>query len=432
MRAALWLLSLFALAAAGAWLAGNNQGTVTLFLSPYRVDLSLNLVVLIVLSIVLVVVLAQQALSALFSLPRQAQRWRLQQKERAAHAALLDAISHFMAGRFLRARKSAQIALDKEALMQASGLSLDHAVSLRTVAHIMAAESAHALQDKALRQHHLAQAVVQAQQGTPSERQTLTEGAQLRAARWLLDDRDAQASLARLQELPPAVGRRMVAMRLLLKASRLAGQPAQALDTAVLLAKHRAFTPAAADSLVRGLILDWLSHVHDTDGVQKLWQKLSPLQRKMPDVLAQTALRFMALGGDPATARQWLEPLWAPLQSMGAEHAALQKARVVRALVACLPDAQSPDARSWLARAESLQQAQPRDPHWQYLAGMVCLRHQLWGKALTLLTQAAKSLQEPDLQRQAWCALAQMAEQREDAAQAALAWKQAAQVSGLH
>lgn len=34
MRAALWLISLFALAVAGAWMAGNNHGTVTLFLSP--------------------------------------------------------------------------------------------------------------------------------------------------------------------------------------------------------------------------------------------------------------------------------------------------------------------------------------------------------------------------------------------------------------
>jgi HemY protein len=269
MRAALWLLSLFALAAASAWLAGNNQGTVTLFLSPYRVDLSLNLVILIFVSVVLLVVLAQQALAALFALPQQAQRWRLQQKERAAHAALLDAISHFMAGRFLRARKSAQTALEKEAQMQTAGLMLDHAVSLRTVSHIMVAESAHALQDKALRQHHLAQAVVEAQMGSALERQTLTEGVQLRAARWLLDDRDAEASLARLKALPTAVGRRMVAMRLLLKASRLAGQTAQALDTAVLLTKHRAFTPAAAESLVRGLILEWLTQMRDADGVQK-------------------------------------------------------------------------------------------------------------------------------------------------------------------
>jgi HemY protein len=431
MRAALWLLSLFALAAAGAWFAGNNQGTVTLFLSPYRVDMSLNLVILIFVSVVLLVVVAQQALSALFALPKQAQRWRLQQKERAAHAALLDAISHFMAGRFLRARKSAQTALEKEALMQAAGLALDHAVSLRTVSHVMAAESAHALQDKTLRQHHLAQAAVQAQMAPTAERQTLTEGVQLRAARWLLDDRDAEASLERLKELPPAVGRRMVALRLLLKASRLAGQTAQALDTAVLLAKHRAFTPLAAESLVRGLILEWLTQVRDADGVQKLWQKLSPAQRKMPDVAAEVALRFMTLGGPASTARLWLEPLWAPLQGGAlAQWSPLQMLRVVQALERSQPDPQAPDARQALARAESLQQAHPRDPRLQYLAGMVCLRQRLWGKAQALLSQAAKGLQEPELQRGTWLALAELAEQREDAVAAAQAWKQAARVNG--
>ena len=47
MRAALWLLVLFAVAAAVALFAGNNQGTVTVFWPPYRVDLSLNLVLLL-------------------------------------------------------------------------------------------------------------------------------------------------------------------------------------------------------------------------------------------------------------------------------------------------------------------------------------------------------------------------------------------------
>jgi HemY protein len=428
MRAALWLLSLFALAAAGAWLAGNNQGTVTLFLAPYRVDLSLNLVVLVVLLVVLVVVLAQQALSALFSLPKQAQRWRLQQKERAAHAALLDAISHFMAGRFLRARKSAQTALEKEILMQASGLSLDHAVSLRTLAHIMAAESAHALQDQPLRQHHLAQALEQAQLGAEDERQTLTEGVQLRAARWLLDDRDAQASLARLNELPPAVSRRMVAMRLKLKAARLAGQPAVALDTAVLLAKHRAFTPAAAESLVRGLIMDWLTHLHDADAVLRLWQGLTPAQRGMPDVAAEVAMRFMHLGGSASVVRPWLQVLWVPLQSPQLGWTPDQLVRLVQAIETSLADLSTADARPWLARIEAAQQAQPRDASLQYLAGMVCMRHQLWGKAQMLLTQAVKGLGDPVLLRRSWSALAGLAEQRQDAVAAAQAWKQAALV----
>ncbi|PUE11366.1 heme biosynthesis protein HemY [Limnohabitans sp. T6-5] len=426
MRAALWLLSLFALAVAGAWLAGHNNGTVAFFLSPYRVDVSLNLVLLVFGAVVLVVVLAQQALSALLSLPRQAQRWRLQQKERAAHAALLDSISHFMAGRFLRARKAAQTTLIKEALLSEAGMSLDHAVSLRTLAHIMAAESAHALQDKGLRQHHWAQAVFHANQANVTERQTLMEGAQLRAARWLLDDRDAQASLDRLHELSPAVGRRMVAMRLQLKAARLAGQPAQALETAALLAKHRAFTPAAADSLIRGLIMEWLTHVHDADATHRLWNALSSAQRSMPDVVAEVALRFMAQGGSAVLARQWLLPLWPQL--LTAQWTPAQCVRFVRAVESSLLDPDLGDARQWLARVESAQQAQPRDPRLQYLSGMVCLRHQLWGKSQSLLSQAVKGLQEPELGRSAWCALAELAEQRQEPIAAAQAWKQAAKI----
>ena len=427
MRAALWLLSLFALAAAGAWLAGHNNGTVTLFLSPLRVDVSLNLAALAVLLVVLVVVLAQKALSALLSLPKQAKRWRVQQKERAAHADLLDAMGHFMAGRFLRARKAAESVLDKEAHLRHAGVELEHAVSLRSLAHIMAAEASHALQDRGLRQHHLAQAVLHAQQGQSAQRQTLTEGVQLRAARWLLDDRDAQASLDRLKELSPASGRRMVAMRLQLKAAQLAGQPEQALETAVLLAKHRAFTPSVGESLVSRLILEWVASTHDTDGIQRVWKKLSPTQRLMPQVAAEAAWRWLQLGGASLQARQWLQAVIMPLLDSPTAWKDALGVRFIQALEASLADVQSSDALEWLSRIESAQQSLPRDPCLQFLAGMLCRRHKLWGKAQGLLTQAVKSLDEPVLKRQAWCALAELAEQRQDADAAKIAWKQAAQ-----
>jgi len=42
-----------------------------------------------------------------------------------------------------------------------------------------------------------------------------------------------------------------------------------------------------------------------------------------------------------------------------------------------------------LARIESAQKANPRDATLQYLAGMACMKRQLWGKAQQLLTQAA-------------------------------------------
>ena len=121
MRAALWFLALFGIAAAIALFAGNNQGTVTVFWPPYRVDLSLNLVLLLLLGAFLLLHAALQALAALFDLPRQALRWRTQQKERAMHGALLDAISHLWAGRFIRARKSAEAALAQEQSLEAGG-----------------------------------------------------------------------------------------------------------------------------------------------------------------------------------------------------------------------------------------------------------------------------------------------------------------------
>jgi len=86
------------------------------------------------------------------------------------------------------------------------------------------------------------------------------------------------------------------------------------------------------------------------------------------------------------------------------------------------------DARAWLARIEAAQRARPSDALLQFLEGMLCLRLQLWGKAQTLLAQAVKGLGDAALQRQAWMALAELAEQREDAEAARQAWKQAAQL----
>ena len=75
MRAALWLLGLFGAAVAVALFAGNNQGTVTLFWPPYRVDFSLNMVVLLLVGGFVTLHAAFAGLNALLTLPRQAARW---------------------------------------------------------------------------------------------------------------------------------------------------------------------------------------------------------------------------------------------------------------------------------------------------------------------------------------------------------------------
>lgn len=415
MRAALWLLALFGVAVAVALFAGNNQGSVTLFWPPYRIDLSLNLVLLLLLGAFLFLHAAFGALAALFDMPRQALRWRTQQKERAMHASLLDALSHMLAGRFIRARKSAEAVLVQEAALAAAHQQPANAPQLRAIAHVLGAESAHALQDRAGRESHLQLAL---EQVSGRDAHATREGALLRAARWSLDDRDPEAAMQWLQGLSMGAARRTLALRTRLKASRLAGQPAEALETARLLAKHHAFSPVAARSIVRGLAIDLLNSAHDVAQLQRMWAQLEPGERVMPEVAIHAALRLSALRGDAATGREWLLPVWEAQATLG------DSLRVK--LVCALEEGLDSIDAGWLARIEAAQKANPRDGTLQYLAGMACMKRQLWGKAQQLLTQAALGLQDRRLHRNAWRALAELAEQRDDASAAAVAWKKAA------
>jgi HemY protein len=415
VRAALWLLALFGIAAAVALFAGNNQGTVTVFWPPYRVDLSLNLVLLLLLGAFLFLHAALRALAALFDLPRQALRWRLQQRERGMHAALLDALSQLLAGRFLRARKSAESALAQEASLTASGAAPANGVQLRTLAHLLAAESAQSLQDRAGREEHLKQALDQA--GVRDSQET-HEGALLRATRWSLDDRDPQAAMGWLGDLPGGAGRRTLALRLKLKAARLARHTEVALETARLLAKHRAFSASAAESLVRGLATDLLNAAHEPAQLQRAWQSLEPHERAMPELAIHAASRLVALGGEAGQAREWLLPVWERLPQLGDS----LKVKLASTLEQTMDGLDA----VWLARIEAAQRANPRDATLQYLAGMACMKRQLWGKSHQLLRQAALGLQDAKLHRNAQRALALLAEERGDSAAAAAAWKDAA------
>lgn len=422
MRAALWLLALFGVAVAAALFAGNNQGTVTLYWPPYRIDLSLNMVVLLLVGSFVTLYAALRALAALLELPRQARRWRLQQKERAMHASLLDALTHMLGGRFIRSRKAAAAALAQEHALAAANEPVPHARQLRALSHMIAAEASHALQDRATRESHLRDALQESPlRGTVME-QELREGAQMRSARWSLDDRDASAALDRLAELPQGAARRTLALRIKLKATRLAHQTREALDTARLLGKHRAFSPSAAQSIVRGLATELINSAHDTAQLQQIWQSLEVAERQMPEIAIHAAQRLAMLGGESAQVRSWLLPVWERLVNTPDALAEQHALKLVRALEAGLG---AIDAH-WLARIETAQQANPRDARLQYLAGMACLKRQLWGKAQQLLTQSAQQLADSGLRASAWRHLAELAEQRGDAAAAAAAWKMAA------
>jgi len=431
MRAALWILALFGVAVAAALVAGNNQAVVTIFWPPHRIDVSFNLMVLLLAGLFLLLYLASRALSAVFSLPVEARRWRAQQKERAMYGALMDALAHLTAGRYIRSAKSAQNALAQEHSLSlaghgadaahGTGHSADMSGRLRTLAHLLAAESAQALQNKALREQHLQLAL---QSSATRQAQELREGVQFRAARWALEDHDADAVLDWLAQLPQGAARRTLALRLKLRAARYARQTLPALETARLLAKHRAFSPDAARSIVRGLALELLGDANDPAQLQQAWSRLDDSERANPEICVQAAARLMALQGDGVLARTWLLPAWNRMVEPRPDLGDQLRLKLINVLEAGL---ESLDP-AWLARIEAAQVGRPRDANLQYLAGMAYLGRQLWGKARQLLEQAAPALQDKGLHRAAWRSLALLAEQRGDEAGAAQAYKRAAQV----
>ena len=424
MRAALWFLALFGMAVAIALFAGNNHSTVTLFWPPYRVDLSLNLVLVLLGLLFFSLYVALRSLAALFAMPMRARRWRIQHQQQAIHMSLIDALSHLIAGRFIRAKKAALVVLTRERAMTGSGEVLDYSDRLRALAHLLAAESAQALQDKAARELHFRHSL---EQVARRDGQEAREGLQLRAARWALEDRDAPAALVWLDELPQGAARRTIALRLRLKAARMGRQTRLALETARLLAKHRAFSEVAALGILRGLALELVAAAHDPQQLHAAWLELDPAEQRMPEVAATACARMAQLGGEPELALSWLMSVW---ETMAQQPEALtdeQRIGIVRAFEAGFKGASGALQSPWLTRIEQAHLARPGDAILQYLAGIACMRLQLWGKAQQLLKQALPRLHHVELQRAAWIALAELAELRDEPAQAMQAWKNAAQ-----
>lgn len=428
MRWSLWLLALFGIAVAVALGLSMQAGTVTLFVPPYRLDMSLNLMVIGLLSSFVLLYAALRGLFSMFELPVQARRWRAQQRERSAQQSLLNAMLLWMTGRFLRSRKAALQGLSQVDSLLDSGES-PHQMSLtlmRSLLHLLAAESAHALRDQAARELHFQQVLVHDEGRRVSQTLELRDAAYLNAARWALNDRDSQKAQQWLAQLPQGTVRRTMALRLRLKADRMSLQHLPALDTARLLAKHGAFSASAAASLVRGLAMACLDDCHDSSQLQTSWKLLQAEERAMPELALHAAQCLLKLQGDPQIALQWLLPVWQALINNSETQLPVQRQRMVQVLSSAL-HAVEPDSE-WLARIEQARLANPRSLELQYLSGMVCLRHGLWGKAQQMLELVAPRLSGGELQRQAWRALAELAENKGDTAQALACWKLSAKV----
>jgi HemY protein len=414
MRNVIWFLLLCGVAVLAASTFGTNDGLVTFYWRGWRSDISLNLFLLLLFGICFVIVTAFQALNALIGLPQRAREWRVARRDRTAQAALRDALAQYFGGRYSRAQKAAQRAL----LIQADTPELAQDNEFTVLSRLLAAGSAHRLQDRSGRDEQLRRALELSRRSAAAR--SAEEGARLLAAEWALDDRDAPRALELLGELPQGVARRTHALRLKLQATRLGRQPQEALKTARLLAKHQGFSKAAAQGLLRSLAFESLDTAHDVDQLRRVWLQFDPVDRRDAFVASRAADRAAALEAFDE-ARGWLRPFWERLTELGPD----ERACVSLALVAAIRGI----GLEWLPRLEAASAAFPREGAVALAVGCALAERQLWGKARRLLEQAAA---DPALataaRRKAWLALATLAQQESDPARAAECFEAAARL----
>ncbi len=414
MRLTIWFVLLFGVAVVAASALGTNDGLASFYWGSWRLDVSLNLFLLVLIGACFLIVAVIQAVSSLVGLPKRAREWRTARRDRTGQAALRDALAQYFGGRYTRAQKSAERAL----AIQAETPELAQDNEFTVLGHLLAAGSAHRLQNRASRDEELRLAL-QIAAHSPAAR-SAEEGARLLAAEWALDDRDAPRAAQLLGELPLGVARRTHALRLKLQAARLGRLPHEALKTARLLVKHQGFSRVAAEGLLRSLAFESLDTVHDLDQLRRLWNAFDPAEHRDPFIAARAAGRAARLGA-AEEARSWLRPFWDRMTDLGSE----ERGAVAQALA----EAVSGIGAEWLPRLESASRAWPRDGAIAFAAGRALAERGLWGKARMLLEQAGD---DPMLagapRRKAWIALAELAAREGDSPRAARCFETAARL----
>lgn len=131
MRSALWILILFASAVAAALFLNNNRATITLFWQPYRIDMSLNLFLLFLVTAFVLCGIVIYALMTVWRMPTEAKIWREYRHDVAAHQSLVRTVEALSQSQWQEAEEEAQRLQQLSQAALAQGQHGSHAHSLK-------------------------------------------------------------------------------------------------------------------------------------------------------------------------------------------------------------------------------------------------------------------------------------------------------------
>jgi len=347
MRVLFWFLLLACAAVAVALAARLTTGYALFVAPPYRVELSLNLLLLLVVGGFFAGYALLRMVRRGMRLPEEVRQYRLRQQLERARAKQDAAIVALLEGRFGRARQFAEEAL---AIPQSSGLPA-----------LLAARAAIATREFGVAESLLSRADA----SVPS----LAVPRLMLKAQMKPEQGQPLEALGILAALRKEAGSHTAALRLELRALQGAGRYAEIPPLVDQLMKRKVYGVREGEFVRAAAQAQALNaRMLDGAGLRAYWSKLSDSEQRNPKIARAAARSFIALGGD----REAVDILTKSLEREW-------NSELVELYAECRPADGAPQleqAERWLAKHRD-------DAALLYALGVLCERAQLWGKAQT-------------------------------------------------
>ncbi|UUZ55103.1 heme biosynthesis protein HemY [Massilia sp. H-1] len=275
MRLLLWLVALMAAAIGVAVTARFNPGNVVFFYPPHRIDMSLNLFVVLTAVLFMVMYGMLRALRATVAMPGKVAAYRQRKRERDGNKGLRDALKALFEGRFGHAEKAA---------IRAAELPEN---AWPGCADRRPRRAPHAPGERAATTGWLG--VVNDNALKTARLMTMTE--------LLVDDHQPEAALDAVAELNASGQRHIHALQWSMKAHQQAKNWPEVLRLVRSLDKHKALHPALSSRL-RELAYEALlsDSSHDAESIMRVWSTVPSADRVKPYIAARAATALNARG----------------------------------------------------------------------------------------------------------------------------------------
>jgi HemY protein len=360
----LWITGLFALAVLVGLTATLNDGYAILFVPPYRVEISFNLLIVGIVVLIGITYGILRLISIAISLPAEVRRFQRQKQQKLARQALRDAGIAFFEGRFQKAERAAIKSIVDESSPESTALAL-----------LLAARAANAMQDVEKRDGYLAR--------LDNLPESLQLARHMQEAELKLDAKDPLGALSAIERARSISPNLTNALRLELKVRLLQKQPEAVLALTEKLLKSDALETAQARRYRLSAYTQQLESLINGKEIQDWLRKIPEAERHNPILVGKVVTRLTDAGEADMAATLLEEAL------ADEEQATPELARDL----AHLADQLSEARRLELMKAgESWLKERPRDHMLLLAMGRLARAQQLWGKAQNYL-EASLSIQ---------------------------------------